>query len=183
MMKKLGICLFAALCAVLSGCAGAQREIREEAPPEQPEARQEAQDGTAAEPTREEPPEPSGKVVPAAEDGGFTGRWQAVENPECGLDIRGREEGGYTIEITCPGGQGTAVWQAEGAYDETWEGLAYMGTKYEELVKEDGSVERIPAPEREEVTGMVYLEEDGALLWIDDFDHAGEGLRFERASP
>ena len=67
-MKTLGICLFAALCAVLSGCAGAQREIREEAPLE-----------------------PSGETAPAAED--------------------------------------------------------------------------------------------GALLWRDDFDHAGEGLRFERVSP
>lgn len=48
---------------------------------------------------------------------------------------------------------------------------------------EGGSTERRPIPDREEVTGFIYLEEDGTLAWIDDFDHAGDDLHFTREQP
>lgn len=35
-------------------------------------------------------------------------------------------------------------------------------------------------PEREKVTGMVYLEDDKTLYWMDGFDHAGDDMSFEK---
>lgn len=175
-MKQYGICCIAVLCILLSGCAGGRREIDAPEPPDQEEPRQEAGDQPSGLLPREEMPEA------APEDSAFAGRWQAVEAPQYHLEITGQDDGTYVIEVTCASRE-TTVWQVSGAYDETWEGIAYVGAKYEEVVREDGSVDRVPVPEREEITGMVYLEEDGVLRWIEDFDHAGDDLSFTRESP
>ena len=168
-MKERLVCCFAILCMVLSGCAGKQGEAQK--PLEQEDARQEA--GASAAPSQAEEPEPT------PEEDAFSGRWQAVESPQCYMDIARGD--GYTLEIVWSGAsRGDIIWQAVGSYDEIWGGVAYTGAKYEDVVKEDGTIDRIPVPEREEVTGMVYLEDDGTLRWIDDFDHMGDDMRFEK---
>ena len=168
-MKKRLVCCFVILCMVLSGCAGKQGEAQK--PLEQEDARQEA--GASAAPSQEEEPEPT------PEEDAFSGRWQAVESPQRYMDIARGD--GYTLEIVWSGAsRGDIIWQAVGSYDEIWGGVAYTGAKYEDVVKEDGTIDRIPVPEREEVTGMVYLEDDGTLRWIDDFDHMGDDMRFEK---
>ena len=35
----------------------------------------------------------------------------------------------------------------------------------------------------EEETGLLYLDEDGALLWEDTYEHMGDELRFLRGTP
>ena len=168
-MKKRLVCCFVILCMVLSGCAGKQGEAQK--PLEQEDARQEA--GASAAPSQAEEPEPT------PEEDAFSGRWQAVESPQCYMDIARGD--GYTLEIVWSGAsRGDIIWQAVGSYDEIWGGVAYTGAKYEDVVKEDGTIDRIPVPEREEVTGLVYLEDDGTLRWIDDFDHMGDDMRFEK---
>ena len=168
-MKKRLVCCFVILCMVLSGCAGKQGEAQK--PLEQEDARQEA--GASAAPSQAEEPEPT------PEEDAFSGRWQAVESPQYYMDIARGD--GYTLEIVWSGAsRGDIIWQAVGSYDEIWGGVAYTGAKYEDVVKEDGTIDRIPVPEREEVTGMVYLEDDGTLRWIDDFDHMGDDMRFEK---
>ena len=168
-MKKRLVCCFVILCMVLSGCVGKQGEAQK--PLEQEDARQEA--GASAAPSQAEEPEPT------PEEDAFSGRWQAVESPQCYMDIARGD--GYTLEIVWSGAsRGDIIWQAVGSYDEIWGGVAYTGAKYEDVVKEDGAIDRIPVPEREEVTGMVYLEDDGTLRWIDDFDHMGDDMRFEK---
>lgn len=176
-MKKRLVCCFVILCMVLSGCAGKQGEAQK--PLEQEDARQEA--GASAAPSQAEEPEPSAEPEPTPEEDAFSGRWQAVESPQCYMDIARGDGDGYTLEIVWSGAsRGDIIWQAVGSYDEIWGGVAYTGAKYEDVVKEDGTIDRIPVPEREAVTGMVYLEDDGTLRWIDDFDHMGDDMRFEK---
>ena len=180
-MKKRLTCCILALCMALSGCAVNQRETQKTEPPEQEGTRQEIQDDASAVPPQAEGLESSVEPGSAPEDDAFSGRWQAVESPEYYMDITKGDGGVYTLEIVWAGAsRGDVVWQASGSYDETWGGVAYTGAKYEDVVKEDGTIDRTPIPEREEVTGMVYLEDDGTLRWIDDFDHAGDDMGFEK---
>lgn len=182
MKKRLVYCLLA-FCVVLSGCAGNQREAQQTGPLEEKDTRQGVQDGASAAPSQAEEPELCGEPDSALEDDVFYGRWQAVENPQYYMDIAGGDGDSYALEITWAGAsRGDIVWQAAGSYDEIWGGVAYTGAKYEDVAKEDGTIDRIPVPEREEVTGMVYLEDDGTLRWIDDFDHMGDNLSFEKES-
>lgn len=179
-MTKFLLSCLVVLCMALSGCAGNQREPEKIEPPEQKDTQEEVQKELSPAPSQAGKTEPPAEPDPAPEDDGFSGRWQAVEDSECYMDIA-KEEDSYTLEIVKAGdSQGNTVWQAAGSYDEIWGGVAYTGAKYEEVVKDDGTVDRVPVPEREEVTGMVYLEEDGTLHWVDDFDHAGDDISFER---
>ena len=73
----------------------------------------------------------------------------------------------------------TSHWQYTGTYDETWEGIDYIGTRYRETTQADGTVEQ--TAELEEATGLLYLE-DGVLLWEDTFEHTGDGMKFQRGS-
>lgn len=175
-MKKLLASCFLAFCIVLSGCAGNQRQ--KTGPLEQENPRREVSDGAYGAPSRANEPES------APEEDAFSGRWQAVESPQYYMDITGEDGDSYTLKITWAGAsRGDIVWQAAGSYDEVWGGIAYTGAKYEDVVKEDGTIDRISVPEREEVTGMVYLEDDGTLRWIDDFDHMGDDMSFQKESP
>ena len=183
-MKKRLVYCFVIFCMALSGCAGNQREDEKTGHLEQENAQQEVQDGASASPSQVEGPESSAEPVPTLEDDAFSGRWQAVESPQYYMDIARGNGDSYTLEIVWVGAsQGDVIWQAAGSYDKTWGGVAYTGAKYEDVLKEDGTIDRIPIPEREEVTGMVYLEDDGTLYWIDDFDHMGDDMRFEKELP
>lgn len=85
----------------------------------------------------------------------------------------------YSIEINRDGGEGkNARWLYTGTYDEIWEGIDYIGSRYEEITQEDGTTGQSAV--LEEATGLIYLDEDGALLWEDTFEHQGDGLRFLR---
>ena len=86
-MKKLWICYFAALCIVLSGCAGNRQEGQKSETPEQEDTQQEAQDRTSAEPSQAKDPETSAELDSVPEDDRFSGRWQAVETPQYYMDI------------------------------------------------------------------------------------------------
>lgn len=180
MKRRLAGC-FLALCMVLSGCAGDRRAAREPGPLEQEDTGREVRDGASADRVRAKAPESSPEPDSTARDDEFSGRWQAIENPQYYMDITGGDEGGYTLEIVWAGAsRGNIVWQAAGSYDETWGGVAYTGAKYEDIVREDGTIDRTSVPEREEVTGMVYLEDARTLRWIDDFDHTGDDMSFEK---
>lgn len=180
-MKYFWICCAAVLCIILSGCAGISRETAKAEPPEQIDTNAEVPDkGPEAAPPAEAPASPA-EPESSPEDDPFLGRWQAAENPQYYMDISGGGEDGYTIEITfADDTKGNTVWQVSGAYDEIWEGVAYTGAKYEDTVNADGTVTRTPVLEREEISGMVFIEDGGILRWIDDFDHAGDDLSFER---
>lgn len=181
-MKKFLVCCLLAFCMALSGCTGNQGEDQKTGPVEQENTRREVQDGAVVDTSQAK--EPESPAESEAEDDAFTGKWQAVESPQYYMDITKEDEDGYTLEIVWAGAsRGNIVWQVAGSYDEAWEGVAYTGAKYEDVVKEDGTIERIPVPEREEVTGMVYLEDDGTLHWIDDFDHMGDDMSFEKELP
>ena len=184
MKKRLVYCLLVILCVALSGCAGNQRETQKSEPLEREDTRQEVQEGTSAAPSPADEPESSAEPGPTPEDDEFSGRWQAVESPQYYMDIVKGDGDSYTLEIVWAGAsRGDVIWQVSGNYDETWGGVAYTGAKYEDVVKEDGTIDRTPIPEREEVTGMVYLEDDGTLHWIDDFDHTGDDMSFEKELP
>ena len=79
----------------------------------------------------------------------------------------------YTIGITWAEDR----WAYTGTYDEDWEGIDYIGTRYRETTQADGTVEQ--TAELEEATGLLYLE-DGVLLWEDTFEHTGDGMKFQR---
>ena len=166
MMKKFLACCFMALSMLLSGCAGEQREAQKPVP--QISAQQEAR--AAESPTQPDKLEEQADVYSDQ----YTGTWRDMEDPQYGMIISSADGSSYTIEVTWSGSsQSSTVWQLTGTYDDIWEGIAYVGAKYEEI---EG--ERLPVPDREEITGLFYIGENGALLWIDDFDHAGDRLHF-----
>ena len=187
-MKKFWVCCIMVLSAALSGCAAPQPETpdRPDAPlsggeildlsqanaPDSPE--------DAKAPDVPETPEPSAEPAPAPEEASsdqYVGIWEDPDAPEYRMEIGAGDEGGYAIEIRrSRGAQETDVWQLTGTYDEIWDGIAYTGARYTESA--DG--ERTPVPDREEISGLIYFEDDGALCWIDDFDHAGADLAFEK---
>ena len=180
MKKSLTYCLLI-LSIALSGCTVNQQEVQDTELLEQKDVQQEVQDDASAASSQAEEPEFSAEPDSTPEDDVFSGRWQAAESPEYYMDIVKGDSGSYTLEIVWAGAsRGDVIWQVAGSYDETWGGVAYTGAKYEDVVKEDGAIDRTPIPEREEVTGMVYLEDDGTLHWIDDFDHAGDDMSFEK---
>ena len=169
-MKKLWVCCFAVLCMVLAGCAGGRQEGRKPETPRQEETQREVQSSRLE---ASAPPE-----IPVYADE-YTGRWRASDAPQWAADIRSADGSGYTIEIA----GNDAAWEASGEYDEVWQGIAYVGTKYMETTNSGGAAERRPVPDREEVSGFIYIEEDGTLVWVDDFDHAGDDLHFVKEQP
>ena len=179
-MKKIWLCCAVLLCIVLAGCAGGQQAAQKTEPQEPGVAQQEVQNKESEAPPQANDVESPGKSETGAEDDAFAGRWQAVETPQYYMDIS-RNDSGYTLEIVWAGAsRGNIVWRVTGTYDEDWGGVAYTGAKYEDVVQEDGTIDSVPVPEREEISGMVYLEDDGTLRWIDDFDHAGDDLSFAK---
>lgn len=181
-MKMFWICCLVALCLLLSGCAGFQQKERQEETPNQADARQEVLDKEPEFPLREEGPEVPAEpdaVKETEENDAFVGKWHASDSSQCDMDIKRGDEGNYTIEIIKRRDpQEAAVWVLTGTYDEIWEGIDYIGAKYEEITGENGNAERVPVPEREEVTGLIFFKNDGILNWEEIFDHAGDDLDF-----
>lgn len=173
-MKKFWVCCFAAACVVLSGCAKGQPEQTGQT--DQADVPQETASGERQDlPQPEAPAGP--EAPPEAEASGdpFIGTWQDPDTPQCRMEVTGGCGDGYAIEIVWSREPGESeVWQLTGTYDDIWEGVAYVGAKY----TEDASAARTPVPDREEITGFLSFADDGALSWIDDFDHAGDGLAF-----
>lgn len=185
MKKNFCVCCIAALCAALAGCAGNSQSKQ---PPEVPvQAVQIEPTGAeiAVLPPSEEPI-PISPAVPedenATDTDQFVGTWQAVDAPEYRICISRGSGSGYIVDINWDRNeQETIVWQLAGPYDEIWEGIDYLGAKFVETAGKDGSVVRTPVPEREEITGLIYFEDDGTLHWYDEFDHTGDKISFERA--
>ena len=89
---------------------------------------------------------------------------------------------GYTIQILWNRGGGVCDrWEFTGSYDELWQGIDYFGSHYTDCTAEDGTV--TVSTVLEEETGLLYLDEDGALLWEDTYEHMGDELRFLRGTP
>ena len=165
--------LFAAvLCLLLAGCGSRPaEEMRQPAAQSEGPAEPAAATATTAAMEEAEPEETADS---------YTGRWRdgAGEAGQCGMTISKDGEGVYSIEIRWDREDGSAeLWQFTGTYDETWEGIDYIGTHYREDAA-DG--ERRTSTVLEEETGLLYLDGDGALLWEDTFEHMGDGLRFTR---
>ena len=171
-MKKFWVCCLTALCVVLAGCAGDPEENRETEPPPQIDARQEAPLSEALPP--EAPPSEGGAFSDQ-----FTGSWLAGDMPQYSINISSKDGADYAIEILRSDSPADrTIWQLTGTYDEIWEGIAYVGSKYEEVPIGDGTDGRTPVPDREEITGLLYIEDNGTLYWLDDFDHEGDSLYF-----
>lgn len=179
-MKTLWICCFTALCLMLSGCAGLpQRNQQEESPNQRNVPQEELDEKTEVVPQEEDSEIFTAPDAAAEDDYGFAGKWRASDSSQCYIDIKCGDDGSYAIEAIRSGdSQETAVWVLTGTYDEIWEGIDYIGAKYEEVTDENGNVERVPVPEREEVTGLIFFKRDGVLNWEEIFDHAGDGLDF-----
>lgn len=203
MKKKTAmILLTAALWALLAGC-GIKTEATAPDPAPQGETEGYAQDGAqtgpadAAEPDPAPGPEEETQSVQPAEPAlpdpegeagsiadSYVGTWRD--------DARGTSGGRCFMEIACEDGENYSInvwwgnsaaetthWQYTGTYDEAWEGIDYIGTRYKETTQADGTVEQ--TAELEEATGLLYLE-DGVLLWEDTFEHTGDGMKFQKES-
>ena len=165
-MKKFWVCCIAALCLTAAGCNGDRPQEGKLEPPEQ-EVRNDL------------PAEPETEDIAATDP--YAGTWRDTGTASCCMAIGCADGGGYTIEISLSqSSAGNTVWQLAGTYDEDWDGIAYTGAKYEETASDSGAVQRTPVPEREEISGLISLEDNGTLHWTDDFDHAGDDLSFER---
>lgn len=174
-----------ALCALLVGCAGGPESPPSSPAPAQLESSRQSEDPIhAEEPTQAgEPAQAEGPAQaeePAPDDAltPFLGVWQDPDAPQCRIDVRRGEDGGCLIDITWTSGADTSLWHLTGAYDEIWEGVSYLGTRQDEHPGENGGVESTLV--HEEATGLLYFEDSGALIWLDDFDHMGENLSFVR---
>lgn len=162
-----------ALCALLTGCAGGGPSPG--TPSEPPlETQPEAAEPMETPPEAEEPVLAEDALTP------FLGTWQDPDAPQCQMSVS-REENGCRIDIIFTSGADRAIWQLAGSYDEIWEGVAYLGTRWDEHTLENGEVERTLV--REEATGLLYFDGGETLLWLDDFDHTGENLAFVRGTP
>ena len=185
-MKKRTISrlLAAALCITLAGCG-----VKDGTPAPGPAAP--VQDAAQPDPDPDTVPQgtqPVEPVLPAPAEtensiaDRYVGFWRD--------DARGTSGGRCFLEIACEDGENyeidiwwgssaavTTHWQYTGTYDEVWEGIDYIGTRYTETTQADGTVEQIAV--LEEATGLLYLE-DGVLLWEDTFEHTGEGMKFQR---
>lgn len=176
MRKKMTLFLLAALWA-LAGC-GMKPDV---SPPPEPAPALETH-MPVPEPAQEPPDGEAAQSKPEGVAAQYVGAWRDAEDGasggQCRMEIAFVEER-YAIDIYWDGGAGENThWQFTGVYDEIWEGIDYIGTRYEETTLEDGTVERNAV--LEDATGLVYLDEDGAALWEDTFEHKGDGLRFLR---
>lgn len=124
-------------------------------------------------------PQQSGETAEEPEISPYAGTWQDPEAPGCRIEIGCADGVNYTVNITWSGDTGDAVWEAAGVYDSVWEGVYYLGTRNDVHTNGDGIAVRTLV--HEEATGLLYFEEDGVLVWLDDFDHMGEGLRFSNS--
>ncbi len=160
---KRRIIIASALCLLLAGCGGKEAE---EAAPAGLQLPAETTVLTV-------PPEPEAPPAPAEAEERFsdryTGTWRDAEDGasggQCAMTIACEDGVHYTIGITWAEDR----WAYTGTYDEDWEGIDYIGTRY---VQEEAALE--------EATGLVYLDGNGTLLWEDTFEHRGDGLKFQR---
>ena len=173
MKKRTSVLLLAAaLWALLAGCGIKAEAPASPAPVAEPEIQAPAVPEPAPEP--EAPPEEPAPTEPDGIADSYVGAWRD--------DSRGTSGGRCFMEIACEDGENysidiwwgssaaeTSHWQYTGTYDETWEGIDYIGTRY---VQEEAALE--------EATGLVYLDGNGTLLWEDTFEHRGDGLKFQR---
>lgn len=205
--KLLICLLAAALCALPAGCgtkaetpapdptprnepaAPAQSEPQ----PESPEPATTPEPDAAPEPDATPEPEETQEVQPEEpglpeSDGSndisasYVGFWRddarGTSGGRCFMEIACEDGVNYNIDIWWGSSAAeTTHWQYTGTYDEIWEGIDYIGTRYRETTQADGTVEKVA--ELEEATGLLYLE-DGALLWEDTFEHTGEGMKFQK---
>ena len=173
------ILLTAALWALLAGCGMKTGASAPSVPAPEPEIQTPAgpEPAPEPEPLPEEPAPPELDGVAAQ----YVGSWRDAEDGasggQCWMQIA-CTDAIYTIDIHWSGGtKENTHWHYTGTYDETWEGIDYIGTRYRETTQADGTVER--TAELEEATGLLYLE-DGVLLWEDTFEHTGDGMKFQR---
>ena len=180
--KTTMILLTAALWALLAGCG-----IKTEPPaPSAPAPEPEIQTPAVPEPSPE-PEAPPEDPSPPELDGvaaQYVGTWRDAEDGASGGQCRMQiacADGVYTIDINWSGGTGENThWQYTGTYDDIWKGIDYIGTRYEEVIQEDGTVEQSIG--LEEATGLIYLDEDGTMLWEDTFEHRGDSMKFQKES-
>ena len=176
----------AALCAMLAGC-GTRTEANAPTDPDPaPQAEPEVQTPEHPQSPPSQGEEPALSQDPDGEEdsiaASYTGTWRddarGTSGGRCYMEIACEDGVNYSIDIWWGGSAArTTHWQYTGTYDETWEGIDYIGTRCTEVTQTDGTVEK--TTELEEATGLLYLE-DGVLLWEDTFEHTGEGMRFSR---
>ena len=168
------------LCLLLTGCgspSAASGTVQEDDLLLSP-AQQVGKTEPAAPPAQDEVPVEEGE----AEVDDYAGVWVDEEGGGCQVEITGALDTGYTIQILWDRGGGVCDrWEFTGSYDELWQGIDYLGSHYADCTAEDGTV--TVSTVLEEETGLLYLDEDGALLWEDTYEHMGDELRFLRGTP
>ncbi len=166
--------------------APAQSEPQPEAPEPATTPEPDTTPEPSAAPEPEEAPgiQPEEPVLPETDDisAGYVGTWRddprGTSGGRCFMEIACEDGVNYSIDVWWGSSAAeTTHWQYTGVYDEIWEGIDYIGTRYRETTQADGTVEKVA--ELEEATGLLYLE-DGALLWEDTFEHTGEGMKFRK---
>lgn len=178
--KTISRLLAAALCITFAGCGAKGGTPAPSAPAPEPEIQTPAVPEPSPEP--EAPPE---DPAPPELDGiaaQYVGAWRDAKDGtsggRCFLEIACEDGENYEIDIWWGNSAAeTTHWQYTGTYDEIWEGIDYIGTRYTETTQADGTVEQTAG--LEEATGLLYLE-DGVLLWEDTFEHKGDGMKFQR---
>lgn len=176
------ILLTAALWVLLAGCGMKTEPPAPSAPAPEPEIQTPAVPEPSPEP--EAPPEDPAPPEPDGVAAQYVGAWRDAEDGASGGQCRMQiacADGVYTIDINWGGGTGENThWQYTGTYDDIWKGIDYIGTRYEETTQEDGTIAQSIG--LEEATGLIYLSEDGTMLWEDTFEHRGDGMKFQKES-
>lgn len=166
------------LCLLLTGCGSpsASPGAAQEDDPLLSPAQQVGKTEPAAPLSQDE------ALAEEAETDDYAGVWVDEEGGGCQVEITGTLDTGYTIQILWNRGGGVCDrWEFTGSYDELWQGIDYFGSHYTDCTAEDGTV--TVSTVLEEETGLLYLDEDGALLWEDTYEHMGDELRFLRGTP
>lgn len=166
------------LCLLLTGCgspSAAPGAVQEDNPLLSP-AQQAGKTGPAVPLSQDE------ALAEEAETDDYAGVWTDEEGGGCRVGITGALDTGYTIQILWDRGGGVCDrWEFTGCYDELWQGIDYLGSHYTDYTAEEGAI--TVSTVLEEEAGLLYLDEDGALLWEDTYEHMGDELRFLRAAP
>lgn len=109
----------------------------------------------------------------------YPGSWRGILYNRCVIHIESDDNVYYQIDIQWANSASETVhWKLTGQYDDTTEGIVYIGSCVEETVLADGETEE--NVRYSDGTGTLHIRSDGNLYWADDTEKDGEIRAFER---